>query len=42
VVAVTPGIDGAGTSVVSLLLPRESAAAVAGTSADLSLVMARE
>jgi hypothetical protein len=42
VVAVTAGVDGAGTSVVSLLLPKDSAAAVAGTSADLSVVLARE
>lgn len=41
VVAVTAGVDGAGTSVVSLLLPKDSAAVVAGTSADLSIVLAR-
>jgi hypothetical protein len=42
VVAVTAGVDGAGTSVVSLLLPKDAATQVAGTSADLSVVLAGE
>lgn len=42
VVAVTSGVDGAGTSVVSLLLPEDSATQVAGASVDLSIVLAPE
>jgi hypothetical protein len=42
VVAVTAGVDGAGTSVVSLLLPEEAAMQVAGTSAEVSVVLAGE
>jgi hypothetical protein len=41
VVAVDSGTDGAGTSVVSVLLPRDSAVAVASTAADLSIVLGR-